>query len=157
MTNQDKLKKIDKDKPRLIKINQDKSKIINKENKEILIMLMIMMNMMIMIMTITTTTAKTTTTQATLKQRKLQQKQPQQRQLQQRQHFYWCGILRFCFLNLPNFSLIISNRLQNLPGSPSVTCRYLSCSALGLSAIISLASLKALEAFCSPSAAITCK
>jgi len=36
-------------------------------------------------------------------------------------------------------------------------CRYLSCSAAGVSAITSLASRSALLAFCSPSAAITCK
>ena len=36
------------------------------------------------------------------------------------------------------------------------TCRYLSCSAADDSVITSEASLKALLAFCSPSAAITC-
>lgn len=35
------------------------------------------------------------------------------------------------------------------------TCKYRSCSAAGESPMISEASLKALEAFCSPSAAIT--
>jgi hypothetical protein len=35
------------------------------------------------------------------------------------------------------------------------TCKYRSCNAAGESPMISEASLKALEAFCSPSAAIT--